>query len=157
VTDPSAARPSALAAAVRDLERHVAAAGWDMPVRLFALVRTADLLAREPGLAASVPPPAGPDELSSLEQQDLPPHEGVVDLLARVAWPDTVDGVAVTVERLVMSRGERQEVRIAAAALRDGSRWCAVRSRDHDDDADVLAGPELVPELAEAVLQSLQD
>ena len=135
----------------------MAAAGWDQPVRLFALVRTADLLAREPGLAASVPAPATPDELSSLEQQQLPEHDGVVDLLARVAWPGTVDGVAVTVERFVVNRGERQEVRIAVGALRDGSRWSAVRVRAHDDDADVLDGPDLVPELAEAVLQSLQD
>lgn len=157
MTDADAGRGTALAVAVRDLERHVAAGGWDQPVRLFALVRTADLLAREPGLAATVPAPADQAELSALEQQELPPHEGVVDLLARVAWPDSVDGVAVTVERLVMHRAERQEVRIAAAALRDGSRWCAVRVRAHDDDADVLDGPDVVPELAGAVLQSLRD
>jgi hypothetical protein len=142
---------------VRDLERHVAGAGWDQPVRLFALVRTADLLAREPALAASVPAPDDPEDLSSLEQQELPEHEGPVDLLARVAWPDTVAGVAVTVERFVVNRGEREEVRIAVGVLRDGARWSAVRVRAHDDDADVLDGPDLVPELADAVLQSLQD
>lgn len=36
-----------------ETERHVAAAGWDQPPRLFALVRTADLYAREPQLRAS--------------------------------------------------------------------------------------------------------
>ncbi|HUW17046.1 MAG TPA: PPA1309 family protein [Actinomycetes bacterium] len=146
-----------LATAVRDLERHVALAGWDQPIRLFALVRTADLLAREPGLAASVPAPANPDELSSLEQEQLPEHEGPADLLARVAWPDSVDGVALTVERYVVNRGQREEVRIAAAALRDGSRWSAVRVRAHDNDLEVLDGPDLVPELAEAVVASLAD
>jgi hypothetical protein len=146
-----------LATAVRDLERHVAASGWDQPIRLFALVRTADLLAREPGLAVTVSQPANPDELSSLEQEQLPEHEGPADLLARVAWPSSVDGVALTVERYVMNRGEREEVRIAAAALRDGSRWSAVRVRAHDSDLEVLDGPELVPELAEAVLASLAD
>jgi hypothetical protein len=157
VTDSAPARTPALALAVRDLERHVAGAGWDQPVRLFALVRTADLLAREPALAASVPAPDDPEDLSSLEQQELPEHEGPVDLLARVAWPDTVAGVAVTVERFVVNRGEREEVRIAVGVLRDGARWSAVRVRAHDDDADVLDGPDLVPELADAVLQSLQD
>ena len=135
----------------------MAADGWDQPVRLFALVRTADLLAREPSLADAVPTPEDPSELSSLEQQELPQHDGPVDLLARVAWPDTVEGVAVTVERYVMNRGEREEVRIAAGALRGGARWCAVRVRAHDDDADVIDGPELVPELADAVLESLRD
>jgi hypothetical protein len=147
----------ALAAAVRDLERHVAAAGWDQPIRLFALVRTADLLAREPGLAVTISQPSDPAELSSLEQEQLPDHDGPADLLARVAWPETVDGVALTVERYVMNRAEREEVRIAAAALRDGSRWSAVRLRAHDNDLEVLDGPELVPELAEAVLASLTD
>ncbi|TGJ94783.1 hypothetical protein DLJ96_17120, partial [Actinotalea fermentans ATCC 43279 = JCM 9966 = DSM 3133] len=32
----------ALADAVRDVEAHVAADGWDAPPRVFALVRTAD-------------------------------------------------------------------------------------------------------------------
>ena len=41
----------ALRAAVVEAERHVAGFGWDQPPRLFALVRTLDLLAREPGLA----------------------------------------------------------------------------------------------------------
>ena len=39
-----------LAIAALDTERHVAAGGWDQPPRLFALVRTADLLEREPQL-----------------------------------------------------------------------------------------------------------
>jgi hypothetical protein len=146
-----------LASAVRDLERHVAAAGWDQPIRLFALVRTAALLEREPGLADTVPAPSDPEELSSLEQESLPAHEGPADLLARVAWPDTVDGVALTVERYVMNRGEREEVRIVVAVLRDGARWSAVRVRAHDHDLEVLDGPDLVPELSEAVFASLSD
>lgn len=156
MTDPLDPFAAALPLALRDLERHVAAEGWDRPIRLFALVRTRDLLAREPALAASVPAPADPDELSALEQQDLPEHEGPVDLLAQVQWPETVDGVALTVERYVMHKGEREEVRLAVAALRDGTRWSTVRVRAHDSDADVLEGPELVPDLAEAALESLR-
>lgn len=41
----------ALADAVREVEHHVATAGWDAPVRVFALVRTQAALATEPGLA----------------------------------------------------------------------------------------------------------
>ena len=37
-----------------DIEGHAAAAGWDQPPRLFALVETADLLRREPQLAAEL-------------------------------------------------------------------------------------------------------
>lgn len=152
---PPAAASGPLTAALVEVERHVADGGWDQPTRLFALVRTADLLAREPALAASVPAPRDPAELSSLEQQDLPRHDGPSDLLAQVLWPPTVDGVAIVVERYVMHRGEREEVRLAVAVLRDGTRWSVVRVRSHDDDADVLSGADLVPDLAEAVVESL--
>ena len=37
-----------LATAVLEIERHAAEAGWDQPARLFALVETARLVAREP-------------------------------------------------------------------------------------------------------------
>lgn len=156
MTEPLEPFDAALPTALRDLERHVAAGGWDQPVRLFALVRTQDLLAREPALADTVPAPDDPAELSALEQQDLPSHDGPADLLAQIQWPDSVDGVALTVERYVMHHGEREEVRIAVATLRDGARWSAVRVRAHDADADVLEGAALVPDLADAVLESLR-
>lgn len=156
MTDAPTPASESLAVALRELERHVADGGWDQPIRLCALVRTADLLAREPALAASVPAPAHPAELSSLEQQDLPRHDGPVELLAQIEWPETVAGVAVVVERYVMHQREREEVRIAVAALRDGARWCVLRVRAHEDDSDVLVGAELVPELADAVSESLR-
>ena len=40
-----------LADAVREIERHVASAGWDAPVRVFALVGTTRALAASPELA----------------------------------------------------------------------------------------------------------
>ncbi len=43
-----------LRAAVREIEPHAAEAGWDQPARLYALVPTSDLLAREPALAAAM-------------------------------------------------------------------------------------------------------
>lgn len=48
---PVTSTPSAaelLESAVREAERHVAAAGWDQNARLFALVSNAELMEREP-------------------------------------------------------------------------------------------------------------
>ena len=61
----------ALELAVREIERHVAAGGWDGPVRVFALVRTADALEAQPGLANDLEPGerladgADPDRVAS--------------------------------------------------------------------------------------------
>jgi len=38
----------ALAAAVLEIENHIAPSGWDQPARLYALVPTAELVAKEP-------------------------------------------------------------------------------------------------------------
>ena len=42
----------ALAAAVREIESHIAEGGWDQTARLYALVETAQLVEHEPALAA---------------------------------------------------------------------------------------------------------
>lgn len=167
----------ALADAVREIERHVAAGGWDGPVRVFALVGTARALEAEPDLATQLPPEvleaaAGdPHHLTSIEQEGLPEAPTLEQLLASLTWPSTVDGAAVVVERVVlppsaeegiptdpdealaylMAHPERQDVRLAVAVLREGPAWCAVRSRAHDDDAAVAGGPDVVPGLVEAV------
>lgn len=161
-----------------DVERHVSQAGWDQSTRLFALVETADLLRREPQLAAQLG--AGADEpggLTPVEQEDLPHHSTLEELLGGLAWPPEVLGSAVSVERLMvppdaerdMPRGEaqalqwlaehpeRQEVRIVVAVLRDGSRACALRMRAHDEETSVLTGPDLVPALADGLAATLAD
>ena len=171
-----------LTSAVVEIEQHVAAGGWDQPVRLYALVDTARLLEDEPSLppelaeqlarqvAAS---PAG--HLTSIEQEDLPEHVSLEQLLAGIVWPDEVAGAALVVERLMLppsaesgvpedeaealewiaQHPERQEVRMAVGVLRDGSRQCALRLRQHDADASVLSGPDLVPGLVEALAATL--
>ena len=180
--EPGAARRSAVERAVRELEQHVAAAGWDGPVRLFALVRTAGALQRDPQLAARLPPDvvraalADPEHLTLVEQEGLPDAPSLEQLLGGLAWPDTVDGAAIVTERVVVppeveaqvpdDPGEavtwlanhpaRREVRLAAAALRDGTNACAVRARDHDRDSDVAVGPDLVPGLVEGLAATLQ-
>ena len=50
-TSPDTSPDEGLATAVLEIERHAAEAGWDQPARLFALVETAGLVAREPHLA----------------------------------------------------------------------------------------------------------
>ncbi|MFI2754771.1 PPA1309 family protein [Cellulomonas sp. P22] len=171
----------ALADAVREIERHVATGGWDGPARVFALVRTARALAAEPGLAEQLPPEvverAGQDplHLTSVEQEGLPAAQDLEELLGAITWPPTVDGTAVTVERVVlppaaeegmptdpdealaylMNHPDRQDVRIAVGVLRDGSTWCAVRTRAHDTDDAVGEGPDVVPGLVEALRSTL--
>jgi hypothetical protein len=166
---------SDLEAALREIESHVAATGWDQPTRLFALVPTDELLSQEPSLIGDLLDDGPTPSLTSVEQSDLPDHEDLSDLLARLSWPDAVLGIAVVAERIVLPEGadddlpsdrtqaraaamrdpRRHEIRIAAASLRDGSRYCLLRLREHDADDSLLAGPELITGLAEMLHQSL--
>lgn len=179
---PRTGSGASLAATVREIERHVDAAGWDAPARVFALVRTAQALAADPGLAARLEPAtlaaARADEhhLTSVEQDDLPDADDLEGLLARIAWPPTVDGVAVTVERLVLpphaeaalpadpdaavayarEHPDRTDVRLAVGVLRDGPQWCVVRTRTHPGDEAVGEGADVVPGLVEALRATLE-
>lgn len=169
--------PTPLATALAEVERHADAAGWDRPPQLFALVQTAELLAREPalaeraGLAAEVP--AG--LYTPVEQEALP--EGPLDeALGRIMWPVGVVGCALVHEVLVLPpqaeaarpaladpgeyarlHPDRREVRLAVAVLADGTSASAVRLRSEaGTDDDLLFGPDLAPNLTEALLATLQ-
>jgi hypothetical protein len=161
-----------LSEAVLEIERHVSESGWDQPARLFALVRTADLLAAEPQLAEQLGPDAARHELTPVAQDGLPPGAGdLTDALARIEWPEAVTGCAVAVERVVLPQDadagagtvtavdvaaaaqdpRRHEVRMVGGVLRDGTRFGAVRLRTHDQDDAVLSGADLVPTLCEVL------
>lgn len=150
-------------------------AGWDQPAVLYALVDTARLLAREPSLAPSLgryPDPAG---FTAVEQEPLEPGQTLEEVLGGIEWPNAVDGCAAAVERLVLppsveeslpddpaalrayaaEHPERQEVRIVAAVLRDGSAHCALRVRGHDEPRDLVEGPDLVPGLVRLLADTL--
>lgn len=168
-----------LAAAVLEIENHSAEAGWDQPARLYALVPTSDLVAREPGLAAAM----GIDEataagsLTPVEQDHTPVDRSLEEVLAEIMWPAEVFGCAAVVERLVLppevegqipadpdeagefaaEHPERQEVRIVAAATRAGSTYCALRFRSHDDPSEVVGSPDLVPALLELLASTLEN
>lgn len=138
-----------LAPLVRELEQHAAGSGWDRPAQLFALVPTADLIEREPGLAALL---EGAGALTPVEQDDVP-GDSLEDALHQIVWGPEVAGVAAIAERVM--EGD-EEVRVVAAAHRDGGSWCALRMRSHDDEASVLVGPDLVPGLVELLASTLE-
>ena len=167
---------SPLVTSALETERHVAAAGWDQPPRLFALVRTASLLAREPHLRARLG--QGEDDgFTAIEQEGLVNTSSLESILARLAWPRDVDGVALAVERLVVppdaerdlpdnpdhaadllaAHPDRKDVRLLVAVLRDGESTCLLRQRDHDTDDKVASGSDIAPGLVHALAATLQD
>jgi hypothetical protein len=168
-----------LAAAVREIETHAAEAGWDQPARLYALVPTADLLAREPALAAAMglDQASAAGSLTPVEQDHTPVDRSLEEVLQSIMWPAEVFGCAAVVERLVLppdvddqipedpeeaeafaaSHPDRQEVRIVAGATREGSTYCALRFRSHDDAASVVESPDLVPGLLELLASTLEN
>lgn len=178
LTDPLDADP-ALASAVLEIEGHVADAGWDQPARLYALVDTARLVAQEPALAAAM----GLDDTSAagsftaIEQDQLDRSVELERALEQIVWPPEVHGCAAVVERLVLppdaddalpedpsaaqefarEHPDRQEVRIVAGTTRDGSTYCALRLRAHDDAQSVVGGTDLVPGLLALLSATLAD
>ncbi len=161
-----------------DTERYVASGGWDQGPRLFALVATADLAAREPHLMDHLGvADRAPGALTAVEQQDLPATGSLESMLGRIAWPDAVAGCAIAVERLVLPPGAdedlpedpdeaaerlaahpgRHDVRLLVAVTRDGSSRCLIRQRDHDSDDAVARGERLAPGLVDALLATLSD
>jgi hypothetical protein len=169
----------ALAAAVLDIESHLADGGWDQPARLYALVDTAQLVRREPALAASMglDAPAEQGSLTAVEQEQLDPAVPLEEVLESIAWPGDVAGCAAVVERLVLppsadgtlpedpeqahqfaaEHPDRQEVRIVAGATRHGATYCALRLRAHDEDQSVVGGVDLVPGLLALLGATLAD
>jgi hypothetical protein len=166
--------PTALKAAVAEIEAHVAASGWDQPSRLFALVDTAAVIAREPALAGQMGLDADAAPLTPVEQEVLPRDAPLEETLRQIAWPDEVVGCAAVVERLVLppeaelpdeatalatyaeAHPDRQDVRIVAGVTRAGGRSCALRLRAHDEDGSVLRGPDLVPALLDLLQGTLE-
>lgn len=181
--DAIATGQDALQRTVRELERHVAARGWDGPVQVYALVRTGDALQRDPSLAERLPADilreAGQDtnHLTAVEQEGLPDVSELGRLLGTIRWPETVDGAAVVVERVVLppeaeaglpddpeqaqaallADPRRRDLRLVVGVLRNGAQACAIRARDHDSDDRVATGPDLIPNLVTALADTLTD
>jgi hypothetical protein len=158
-----------------EIETHLAAGGWDRPPALFALVRADRFLADDPetGRRLGLDRLAG-DTLTPVEQDALP--EGPLDdALAGIAWPDEITGCALSQEIVFLpptaeaaltpeqaaaraaDHPERREARLIVGALRDGTTAALLRLRESDGTAgELLTGPELAPNLAAALLDTLR-
>ena len=169
----------ALAAAVLEIEAHIAEGGWDQPARLYALVDTAELVQHEPALAAAMGLDAADaaGSMTPVEQDELAPDQPLESVLESITWPPGVTGCAAVVERLVLppeadaaipddagaaeryarEHPDRQEVRIVAGATRAGSTYCALRLRAHDDATSVVGGADLVPGLLDLLRATLAE
>lgn len=175
-SDLSSAQLS-LRLAVSSLEKDVAQLGWDQSPSLFALVPTKDIFpqleaemdgAQAKQLRAALS--ENPQHLTAVLQDQLPPAD-LMDTLGHLVFGEDVAGVAVAMERFLVSpqadaeapedpkerekfllaHPTRQDVRIVAAATRDGNTWCASRARSEDSDAMVAQGDNIVPELLEVL------
>ncbi len=175
-------RQDSIKEAVHEIESYVATFGWDGPMRVFALVRSAEALADHPDLVDQLPTDvsinaAESDEaLFSVEQEDLPPADSIETLLAQLAWPEAVAGAAVTCERITLppeaeseipedpaaaeefiaNDPRRQDVRMAVGVMSTGESWCALRLKAYDNDDSVLGSVDLVPELVEALKNTFE-
>lgn len=174
---------SPVATVAREVEEFVAAAGWDQPAQLFALVPTEQLLAQEPDLAGQLDPQANP--LTPVAQDELPEGD-LAETLGRIAWPEVVVGCAVAQEIIVLppsaeesleesgtdverlrqaaaDHPDRTEARLVAAVLRDGPGACVMRLRGYTKPAEedgvpideVVEHPDLAPNLLDALRATL--
>jgi len=145
-------------------------------MRMFALVPTALLAEREPSMSEQLAS-ADPEGFTSVEQDGLPTSTNVESVLARVAWPAEVAGVALALERMVVppeaerdlpsdpdaatealsGHPGRRDVRLLVAVERTGSSICLLRQREHDSDDAVAVGADLAPGLVHALFSTLQD
>ncbi|XCB29552.1 PPA1309 family protein [Arcanobacterium hippocoleae] len=176
----------ALKDAALEIEKYVAAGGWDGPIRVFALVNAKAALAAAPELQADLPADINSDILDStandytlfsVEQENLPHANSLGELLGQIYWPDSVDGAAISVERVILpasaeidlpknesaalnalqSHPDRQDVRMVAAYMRSGETWGALRMRNHDKDSLVLSSETLLAELCSALAVTFTD
>jgi len=164
---------------VRELDQHVGAEGWDQAPRLFARVPTADFVAREPSIAATLGIDESAAPLTPIEQDPLPGDRPLDDALAGIAWPAEVVGAALTVERIILppdaeaalpEYGEgadvaaaaaahpaAQDVRLTVAVLRDGTRATGLRVRSYPEGQDLIIAAVIAPSLTDALSDTLTD
>lgn len=181
-TGESPAADAALIAVLMEIERHVAANGWEQPPRLFALVNSAEfgseLGAAQPELAArlGVSDGSDPDALSAVEQDEFVAGPDLTAELAQLAWPPTVTGCALSLvrtflpshaeaeipddeddpgaaARYVESHPDRQDIRVVVGVDRAGHRHGVARLASQPDE--LLAAEDLIPGLASLLAHTL--
>ena len=162
-----------LSAIVIEIERHLAAEGWDQPPKLFSLVRTSELLANEPQLAELLAD-SDPEGLTPVEQPEL--EDDIAEVLSQIEWPPAVTGCAFVNEVFLLPDGavaerpeetdpsdwaeqhpDKRDVRLAVAVVRGGEKASVLRIRGLEGEEDeVVAAPDLVPNLSAALLSTLE-
>ena len=175
----------ALTAALSEVDRHLAVGGWDQPPRLYALVKTADLVSTEPELAESLGLLAlaelpDVENLTPVEQETPQSDQPLDEWLSGIGWPAEVVGCALAHEVLALppsaeaqipdsadadpvgwaaAHPQRREVRMLVGVLRDGARASILRVRatSNDEPDDVVTGDDLAPRLADALAATLVD
>lgn len=167
-----------LDAVTAEIEAHLAAAGWDQPPALFALVPTT-LVAADPSGAAMLDLPAdaviGPDSLTPVAQDDLP-DQPLDEALSAIEWPSAVAGCALSQEIVILPPGaedelsgsdpvsdaaahpDRREARLVVSVLRDGAMATVLRIRATtvDERDDIAFGADLAPNLTAALRATLE-
>lgn len=167
---------------INDIEAELATLGWDQAPALFALVS-------HEWLADNLPDKdhANPEEkdlLSAVESdptgvtavlQETDPQADIDSLLRSIVFPDSVTGVALSMERIILpdealdalptdpderdkalaDHPQRDDIRVVAGVNRDGDSWCTIRTRSHDNADDVLRGDRLVPDVVDALTLTL--
>ena len=167
----------ALEAAVREVERHRGRDRVGSARRRCTRSRApTDLVRDEPELAARLGldgasagsadrrGPGGPHDRradprpAGRRSTGRPRCVGAVLVLETVALPDDVEDEAPATDAgaWAVQHPDRQEARVVVGVLRDGGRAAALRWRSHDNDDDVITGPDLAPALADALAQSLR-
>jgi hypothetical protein len=155
----------------REVEDFVAGAGWDQGPQLFALVSTAELVAKQPELAGTLAQNAAITPVA----QDALPDADLATALAAIVWPETVHGCALAQEIVVLppeaeatlpagdevmrqaaaEHPDRREARLVAAVLRDGSAVCVLRLRGAGEE-QLVESADLAPNLTKALLATLR-
>jgi hypothetical protein len=165
-----------LETATAEIEAHVGAAGWGQRPAVFALVRADRFGTDEPETAAQLGIDAALGDAFVPIEQDALPDGALDEALAQIAWPESVAGCALSQEIVILppsadaevpdgpeslaaaaNHPERREARLVVAVLREGVTAAVLRLRGTPDseDSELLTGPDLAPNLADALLATL--
>lgn len=149
---------------------------------LYALVPVAQMLEdlpeleEETRLALQAAVAMNPDALMASFQREVPPDAEVADVLAVLAWPAEIKGMAVTFLRDMLpaqaaeeapedpaerqaffqSYPERQSARVTAAVLRDGSNWGVIYPLDAPEGSGAVQAADLIPDLTAQMLATFE-
>lgn len=172
--DPLDAPTAALAAAVLEVARHVEDGPLTAP-RLFALARSAELVAASPALASLLGADgAGTHDDLHLTPIDLDegggsegsrPAADPLAVLEAVQWPDLAAGGAIACDLPPSAWTLREDegtvelaagrsLRVVVAALTDGTTWSAVQ---RGEEEGYVLGAALLPEISAALAQTLHN